>query len=629
MKAIRTLKIAQRYINKSDFETAKIHLKKTIRIKKDFAVAHRELGKVYLMLKEYDDAIKSYEKSFDLNPRLSRAAYYECGEAHFRLGDFHTAAELFKKYETLKGSRYTNKRKEQDLEKQHDLSANTRKENYEFALAAIKNPLSDQPLTLGGKINSPKDDYLPSMASNGDIMIFTSEMTYSPVDMPTGENVFIAKKIDNEWLDPIGIGSLINSPVNEGMAKLAANERYMYFAACQREDSKGGCDIYKAKMENFRVTDVFPLEGELNSDNWDSQPSITCDGMTMYFSSAREGGYGGADIWVSYLRPNGSWSEAQNLGPEINTKGDEEAPFIAPDGATIYFASTGLPGMGDGDIFIARRKKEGDKYTWLKPKNMGYPINSTFQEVGIFLKPDGYTAYFASSRLNGFGGLDIYEVELNEDFQPNNMVLLEGQVTDNLTGEPLEVEIEILRDDEKWMLQSDEDGRYFLCLSSRQAYAFTVAAPNYEYFSEAAFLPEQDNSIPFVFDISLVPNNIPSRDVLTEEDNDVHLNFYFDFDDFSLNDKTRKQLAKLTQRLKKEKEWEIEVIGYADNVGSTAYNQLLSEKRAQSIVAYLKDEGIIVDKLRLEGRGSTGESSLTTPIGSEKDRRVEVILRRE
>jgi outer membrane protein OmpA-like peptidoglycan-associated protein len=629
MKAIRTLKIAQRYINKSDFETAKIHLKKTIRIKKDFAVAHRELGKVHLMLKEYEEAIGSYEKSFDLNPRLSRAAYYECGEAYFRMGDFHTASQLFKKYESLKGSRYTNKRKEQALEKQHDRSASTRRKNYEFALEAIKTPLSDQPVSLGGTVNTPKDDYLPSMAGNGDILIYTSEMTYSPVDMPTGENVFIVKKVENEWLEPMGIGPLINSPVNEGMAKLAADERYMYFAACAREDSKGGCDIYKAKLDNYRVTDVSPLEGELNSDHWDSQPSITCDGMTMYFSSARDGGYGGADIWVSYLRPDGSWSEAQNLGPDINTEGDEEAPFIAPDGKTIYFASTGLPGMGDGDLFMARSKKEGDKYVWQKPINLGYPINSTFQEVGLFLKPDGYSAYFASGRLNGEGGLDIYEVELGEDFQPNNMVLLEGRVTDNLTGEPLQVEIEILRDEEKWVLQSDEDGRYFLCLSSRQAYAFTVAAPNYEYFSEAAFLPEQDNSIPFVFDISLTPNNIPTRDVLAVEDDEVHMNFYFDFDDFSLNDKTRKQLDKLTQRLNREGGWEVEVIGYADNVGSSAYNQLLSEKRAQSIVTYLKDEGITVDKVRLEGRGSVGESSLITTKGSEKDRRVEVILRKE
>ncbi len=629
LKAVNALKTAQKYINKSDFETAKIHLKRTIRIKKNFAVAHRELGKVYLMLKEYENAISAYEKSFDLNPRLSRAAYYECGEAHFRLGDFDTAAKLFKKYESLKDTRYTNKKRESELETTHDASAKLRRQNYKFAQEAIKNPTSDHPLNLGGTVNSTYDEYLPSMASNGDILVFTSEKTYSAVDMPTGENIFIVKKDLGAWLDPIGISPLINSPVNEGMAKFAADERYMYFAACEREDSKGGCDIYKATLDQYKISKVRPLEGELNSEFWDSQPAITCDGQTIYFSSSREGGYGGADIWVSYLRPDGAWSPAQNLGPDINTAGDEEAPYVAPDGQTLYFASTGLPGMGDGDLFITKQVKKDDKYVWGKPVNLGYPINSTFQEVGIYLKPDGYTAYFASGRLGGFGGLDVYEVELNEEFQPNEMVLVQGQVTDNLTGEPLDrTEVEIIREDRKWELITDEEGRYFLCLRSSQAYAFTVAVANYEYFSEAAFLPQQDNSIPFSFDISLIPNNIPIREEEVSELAEIKMNFYFDFDDFSLNTKTRNQLQKLIVRLAKEPNWEVEVIGYADNIGSTAYNQLLSEKRAQSIVTYLTDEGIKVSNVRQEGRGASSASSLSISGTSQKDRRVEVILRK-
>lgn len=630
LKAVNSLKRAQRYINKDDYETAKIHLKKTLKIKEDFAVAYRELGKVHLMLKEYEDAIKAYERSFELNPRLSRAAYYECGEAYFRLGDFDTAAGLFKKYEDLKDTRYTNKRREAELEQQHNKSATTRRKNYEFALEAVKSPTADQPVNLGGKINGELDDYLPTMSSGGNILVFTSERTYSAVDVPTGENIFIVKKENDDWEDPVSISPLINSPVNEGMAKFAPNENLMYFTACQREDSKGGCDIYKANLEDYKVNEVRPIRGELNSPFWDSQPSVTCDGRTMYFSSSREGGYGGADIWVSFLLPDDSWSAAQNMGPEINTDGDEEAPYIAPDGQTMYFSSTGLPGMGDGDLFMTRQRKVGDDYVWSKPQNLGYPINSTFQEVGIYLKPDGYTAYFASARLGGFGALDIYEVELGADYQPNSMVLVEGRVTDELTGQPLQVELEIIREDEKWELKTNEDGRYFLCLSSKQAYAFTIAKANYEYFSEAAFLPERDNTIPFAFDIALVPSNLPSRDEVVDDVEEINMNFYFDFDDFSLNTSTRNQLEKLIIRLKNEPSWEVEVIGYADNIGSAAYNQLLSEKRAQAIVTYLADAGIEVVKVRQEGRGSTGSSSLGTggSIGGEKDRRVEIILRK-
>lgn len=626
LKAVNTLKIAQKYINANDYATAKIHLEKTIKIKNDFAVAYRELGKVNLLLSNYEEAVKAYEKSFDLNPRLSRAAYYECGEAHFRLSNFDIAAGYFEEYEAMKGERYTNSRREGELEAQHDANSKKRQENYEFAREATQNPVSDKPLLLGGRVNSPYDEYLPSVSGNGEILIYTSERTYSTVDMPTGENVFIVKKDLGAWLEPQSISPLINSPVNEGMAKIAANEHFMYFAACERDDSKGGCDIYKAILDNYRVDKVRPLEGELNSEGWDSQPAITCDGTTMYFSSSRDGGYGGADIYVSFLRPDGSWSEAQNMGAKINTDGDEEAPFIASDGKTLFFSSTGWVGMGDGDIFVSF-KKQGDKGDfWTTPKNLGYPINSTFQEVGFFLKPDGYSAFFASSRTGGQGGLDLYEVEIPAEYQPASTVLLEGRVTDDLTGEPLEVTIELIRNDDKWLLQSDEEGYYFICLSAKQAYSFTVAASNYEYFSEAAFLAEQDNSIPFRFDIALVPNKIPIRSDADEVSTRVSMNFYFDFDDFALNDRTRSQLEKLAKKLQSEPEWKLEVIGYTDNVGSMAYNQILSEKRAQSIVSYLKMAGLTVDNVRQEGRGSSSSSSLDVLKGSDKDRRVEVVL---
>ena len=612
----------------SDFETAKIHLEKTIKIKDDFAVAYRELGKVNLMLSEYEDAIEAYEKSFDLNPKLSRAAYYECGECHFRVSHFDIAADYFKEYETMKNIRYTNKRREVALEVKYDSEAKQRRENYEFAMEAVKHPVSDNPIGLGGKINSTYDEYLPSMAGNGNMLIFTSERTYSTVDMPTGENIFIIKRELDSWLDPLSISPMINSPVNEGMAKLAADERYMYFAACQREDSKGGCDIYKATLDNFRVDAVRPLEGELNSEGWDSQPAITCDGQTMYFSSSRDGGYGGADIYVSFLRPDGSWSESQNLGAGINSEGDEEAPYIAPDGNTMFFASTGLPGMGDGDIFVTFREKSDKDFYWTKPKNLGYPINSTFQEVGFVLKPDGYSGYLASSRMGGFGGLDIYEVEIPEEYQPARTVLLEGRITDDLTGAPLEIDIEIIRNDDKWKIQSDEDGYYFLCLSAKQAYSFSVVAPNYEYFSEAAFLAEQDNSIPFRFDIALIPNNIPIRKDDDDVPSRISMNIYFDFDDFALNNQARAQLDKLIEKLNNDPEWEVEVIGYTDNVGSTAYNQILSEKRAQSVVTHLEDADVEVNNVRQEGRGASTSSSVDAMRGSSKDRRVEVVLRK-
>lgn len=631
-KAIRALKIAQKYINENRLEEAKAQLQQTIQIKDNFAVAYRELGKVHLLLEEYEEAIVAYEKSFALNPKLSRAAYYECGEAYFRLSKFDTAAIYFSQYEDLKGTRYTNAKKEKDLEKEHDVKAEIRRENYAFALEAVKNPVLEvPPSNLGPKINTPFNDYLPTISGDGLLLIYTTEKTYSPLETPTGENIYVSKKVEDEWTQSASFDNNLNTEVNEGMAKFASNERYMYFAGCQRDDSEGGCDIYEAQLRDNLLKEIRHLEGGVNSRYWDSQPSITCDGSMMFFSSNREGGLGGADIWVSYRKLNGTWSEAENLGPIINTPGDEESPFIAPDGLTLYFSSTGHPGMGDGDLFMTRLDMLSDgSWEWREPLNLGYPINTPFQEVGLFIKPDGKTALFASSRLGGAGGLDIYDFELPEDYQPYEMVLLEGRVTDEFSEEPLTLSLDVMRNGHKWELQTDEDGWYFICLPAKKAYAFQVNHLDYEYYMEAAFLAAQDNSIPFRFDIALIPKRRPTMPLAKNEPTQLTYSFYFDFDTYALNEKIRGQLKELVQKLETEEGWGVEVIGFTDDIGNRAYNQMLSEQRAKAIVEYLNNAGIEVKTIRQEGRGAIASTGTVDDEEEDKakNRRVEVIIRK-
>lgn len=628
VKAIRSLRVAQAHINKDKLEEAKTELERTIKIKNDFAVAYRELGRVNLELSEFEAAIDAYEKSFALDPALSRAAYYECGEAYFRLSRFDTAATYFSQYDIMKDARYTNAKKEVALESKHDSQVATRTENYLFALEAVKTPtlgLGEGPFNLGKKINSPQDDYLPTISGDGLIMVYTTQQTYNPLGTPTGENIFISKMIDKQWTFGSNFNSQLNTENNEGMAKFAADERFMYFAGCSRSDSKGGCDIYQMRLNNVDVVEIEPLKGKLNSEGWDSQPSITCDGTVMYFASSREGGYGGSDIWRSFRLKDGSWSIAENLGPTINTAGDEESPFMASDGVTLYFSSTGHPGMGDGDIFMTRiQQVNGDTvWNWLEPYNLGYPINSPFQEVGLFVKADGKTAYYASSRLEGEGGLDIYEFTLPEHFQPFDMVFIEGQVKDEFTEEPLQVTLDIMRNGKKWELQTDKDGWYFMCLPTQKAYAFQVNNPDYEYYMEAAFLPAQNNAIPFRFDISLIPKRRAKKPASTGP-TELSYDVFFDFDNFALDDKARGQLNELVEKLETESGWEVEIIGYTDDLGNVAYNQMLSEQRAKAVVTYLDNAGIKVKSIKQEGKGAvkSGDGE------REKNRRVEIIIRK-
>ncbi len=628
LKAIRSLRTAQSLVDAGKLIEAKKELETTIKIKNDFAVAYRELGRVCLELYEFQNAIDAYEKSFALDPALSRAAYFECGEAYFRLSKFDTAATYFSQYDIMKDARYTNAKKETSLESEHDSRITTRTENYLFALEAIKAPtlgLGEGPFNVGEKINSPKDEYLPSISGDGLILIYTTQQTTNPLGATTGENIFISKNIKKQWTDGESFSLDVNTEFNEGMAKFAADERFVYFAGCSREDAMGGCDIYEMRLNNLDLLEINPLKGRINSTGWDSQPSISCDGMVMYFASSREGGYGGSDIWRSFRMDDGTWSSAENLGASINTPGDEEAPFIASDGVTLYFSSTGHPGMGDGDIFMTRIQQVNDViWSWLEPYNLGYPINSPFQEVGLFVKPDGKTAYYASSRLEGQGGLDIYEFTLPEHFQPYDMVFIEGQVKDEFTEEPLELTLDVMRNGKKWEVQTDKDGWYFMCLPTQKAYAFQVNNPEYEYYMEAAFLPAQNNSIPFRFDISLIPKRRVTKPVNIGPQ-ELTFDIYFDFDNFALDDKARGQLKELVGKLETESGWEVEIIGYTDDLGNVAYNQMLSEQRAKAVVTYLDNAGIKVKSIRQEGKGPVKSDENNE---REKNRRVEIVIRK-
>ena len=170
------------------------------------------------------------------------------------------------------------------------------------------------------------------------------------------------------------------------------------------------------------------MDGYANSEKWESQASISCDGSLLFFASNRKGGLGGTDLWMSTRQADGSWSDPKNLGPKINTELDEEAPFITNDGKTLYFSSTGHLGMGEQDLFMSRLD---DKGNWMAAINLGEPINTASRELGFFLSADGKTGYFSSNRKGGMGGMDIYKFELSEYLYAEPITFVEGFVKDS------------------------------------------------------------------------------------------------------------------------------------------------------------------------------------------------------
>src|SRR5688572_24652541 len=247
------------------------------------------------------------------------------------------------------------------------------------------------------------------------------------------------------------------------------------------------------------------LGNKVNSDQWESQPCLSPDKRELYFASKRLGGYGSIDIYVSHLQPNGRWSDPENLGPDINTSGNEACPFIHADNQTLYFTSNGLPGYGDNDLFYVRK---GPRGAWSQPVNLGYPINTINEEGTLFIAADGKTAYYSSDRNDSHGGLDIYSFELREDVRPYKTGWVKGKVFDKKTtkGLPSAVELTDLATNQLLTrVQTDEDGNYLITLPVGKDYAFNVNRKGYLFYSDNFLMSNRSPDSTYEKNIPLQP----------------------------------------------------------------------------------------------------------------------------
>ena len=267
------------------------------------------------------------------------------------------------------------------------------------------------PVNLGPAINSVYNEYSPAITADGNTLMFTRELETG------GNDPFVARRQEDfyisyrdeegNWSNAVNAGKPLNTSGNEGAHTLGAGGQYMYFTACERPDGLGRCDIYFSAFDGQRWSEPFNLGAPVNSIYWETQPSISADGKTLYFVSSKPGGLGGSDIWVSKMGADGKWGEPVNAGDVINTAGDETTPFIHFDGKTLYFSSNGRPNLGGFDIYMSRLQKDD---TWSDPENLGFPVNTHNDEVGLVIESNGYGAYFSSTR-NEANKKDIFWFE--------------------------------------------------------------------------------------------------------------------------------------------------------------------------------------------------------------------------
>lgn len=597
--AITYYKKASAFLDRQDKANAIQQLQNAIAADDNFAEAHAQLADLLKALPQHKEAIIHYRKALELNPEISRSIYLKLGESEINIADYEQAKAHLLKYITYSG-----------LTPENRFYGRKLIADCDFSIEAIKHPVPFKPVNLGPDINSVNDEYLPVSAADENTLIFTRKIS-------NNEDFYKSIKNNGQWGAAAYLSKFINTAeYNEGAQSISQDGKYLFFTGCNRPDGMGRCDIYVAQKKGDDWGKPFNLGAPVNSSGWESQPSISADGHTLYFVSNRKGGYGGYDIWKCRLTDKG-WSEPENLGPNINTPYDEQSPFIHPDDSTLYFCSNGWPGLGNKDLFVSRINPAGK---WQKPENLGYPINSCGDENGMSISTTGGFAYFASNTLSGYGGFDIYMFELPEKARPHAVTYVKGSIVDATTKKPIEAAVEIVdlvtNQPVYQNTSSPTQGDFLVPLVTGRNYGLTIFKNGYLFASENFSLNKGEPQKPFNIEVPLNTIEVGKSAILK--------NIFFDINRYDLRPESQSALQYLIDFMAMNPTVSIEIAGYTDNSGNDNINQALSANRAKSVYQYLINHGVKADKLQYKGYGKNDPvAPNTSEENKAKNRRTE------
>jgi len=568
-------------------------------------------GDIYMQQGNFFDAIKDYEAALKLDPDYRPGIHFTLGKVKFQQQLYIDASSHLKQFLTY-----------DDFNEKLRDEAIMMIKNAEFIPEALKNPVPFDPINLGPGVNSNAPEYLPSLTIDGQTLIFTRR---------TGnrEDFWVSHFEDGQWQPAYPLGPPVNTEDNEGAQSLSADGRTLVYTVCNRADGFGSCDLKVSYLRGDQWTEPVYLPAPVNTSYWESQPALSSNGKTLYFTSNRPGGIGGKDIWVSYETAPGKWSEPENLGDVVNTRFDEQSPFLHADGETLYFASDGHPGMGNEDIYLTRIQADG---TWSEPLNLGYPINTSGRENSLIVSADGVTAYFATNRMSrNVNNLDIFKFELPEHLRPTPTTWVEGKVT-NEKAESIEANIEVyrIRDGKELGNVTSFEGEYLMSLPVGEEYGFRVEHPGYLFYSDNfVILPGHDLENPYRRDILLqrIPSLTATVEVPEVSRPVVLRNVFFSTGSAALRPESFVELNRLINLLQDYPEMKIAIHGHTDNVGDDAMNLELSKNRAKSVFDYLVQGGINAERLQSDGFGATRPmDSNDTEEGRQNNRRTEFVV---
>ncbi|MDR2928997.1 MAG: OmpA family protein [Cytophagaceae bacterium] len=597
-------------------------------IEKDdrFIEAYLLLGDIYDKQREYHKEMEVLQKAVTIDSTFFKMTHFNIGVAAYNAGAYADAVSWLMRYKT----------------NNPDVRAIERVDGWlvkaQLAKESVENAYEINLVSAGDGINSEFDEYWPSITADEQTMVVTvllprnmelfRERELPKSSMYFQEDFFVSERSDESvWQNRFPLEGQINTQTNEGAQSLSADGNVMFFTACGRDDTKGSCDIYFSYKTESGWSVPKNVGAPVNSPYWESQPCFAADGQTLLFVSNRPGGSGGKDMWQATIQgylADGTpyFGDLNNLGSTVNTPGDENSPFLHHDNETLYFSSDGLPGMGSVDIFMSRRGGDG---SWGLPVNLGYPINTEGEEIGLTINARGNRAYFSADNREGKRkGKDIYYFNLPTVLQPKPALYVKGRVFDAETQKSLPADFQLQDISTGKLVVTSRgnsfSGEFLVSLPVGRKYAFRAEYPGYMFYS-GHFDVDMSHPLdkPYRLDIGLNP--IKAGVTITLE------NIFFETNSYELLEPSKVELNVLVKFMQDNASVKLLIGGHTDNVGSAAYNQKLSESRAESVYKYLVSNNIATDRLQFKGFGMNKPvESNDTDEGRAKNRRTEITI---
>lgn len=590
----------------------------------------------------YSVSIGYFESLIERCANYHSDVYYYLGTAYYAGQDFVNAHKYFKLFVEFPDEP---EKMAKDYTRKYDDVMEILPE-VEFYAEFLNNPVPFNPLIVKG-VSSEWDEYLPMLSPDNLLMFFTrklekkskgdlygrevEEFTLSRRDKPRGEF-----NSGEPLPPPFNVGD------NYGGVSLSVDNSEMIVTVC-RPGKMGynNCDLYRTTwqllynertgLEDYQWGELENLGPEINTDDgWEAQPSLSADGQTLFFATAREkstpdaNGNPTIDIYYAKRGPDGKWGQAQSVGETINSAGQEKSPFMHTDSKTLYFSATGRPGAGGYDIYYTRQQEDG---SWTEPKNIGVPINTAEDEHGLIVSTDGKQAYYASKGVRGARGLDVISFEMPEKARPEKVLLVKGEMLDEQGEIVADAKVELHYAESKRIEKvpvNEQTGGYVAVINvehedvvmtiEKEGHAFEAHVYTKETAEESNGVAELKSEV---------------KPLVVGSPYTIHDIFYAT-NSAEIDSKSKLVLTQFANYLNRNPSMRVEIAGHTDNRGDTEMNMLLSQERAFEVKKHLESLGVAGGRLEYKGYGPTRPvADNSTEQGRAQNRRTEFIIRQQ